>query len=122
MRVARSWGVRLALALFVAGAVAQCGGKGGGTVSSDGSVSTRVAAARRALCHDLIQFGGGAFRVPNLQRVLPKLKTDETLLVRAGDKSSAQAVRRLAGATRKLIAALQRRGCLRAANQARVPG
>jgi hypothetical protein len=95
-----------------------CGGNGSSSTSSTKtSSSAQVAAARRELCHDLLQFGGGVFRVPNLQRVLPKLKADAQKLKQAGDTRGAAAVRNLESATRKLIAALKGQGDVSAANQ-----
>ena len=109
---------RAAVALLAAAVLVACGGKGPSpTSSSTGSVSAQAAAARRALCHDLLQFGGGVFRVPNLQRVLPKLKADAKQLDRAGDTQTAAAVRMLEAATNKLIAALKGQGDVSAANQ-----
>jgi hypothetical protein len=105
------------VALLAAAALAACGGKGSSPTSSASSLSAQAAAARRALCHDLRQFGGGAFRVPNLERVLPKLKADARQLDRAGDARAAAAVRKLEAATRKLIAALKGQGGVSAANQ-----
>src|SRR5436305_1544281 len=82
-------GPGIAAAMLLTVALVACGGGGGdtatGTPPGGSPTSAQVAVARRALCHDLVQFGGGAFRVPNLQRILPKLKIDAHLLIRAGD-------------------------------------
>jgi hypothetical protein len=106
----------VAVALIVA--MAACGGGGGTTQTRSVAPSpSRVAAARRQLCSDLVQIGGGAFRVPNLQRLLPKLKVDAARLDRAGDDRVAASVRKLEAAVRTLISALQGHGDLDAANQ-----
>jgi len=108
----------MAVALLACVALAACGGKGGSTSPSASSTnSAQVAAARRALCHDLVQIGGGAFRVPNLERLLPKLKADRKQLARAGDEKLAGSVDKLETAVHKLISALQSHGNLNAANE-----
>ena len=111
----RAWSLA---ALVIAFALAACGGGGGSNAASPtGSAgSARVAAARRALCRDLVQIGGGAFRPDNLGRLLPKLKTDLHLLEAAGDRDLATSVRRLEQAIVKLRAALQGHGSLQRAN------
>jgi hypothetical protein len=106
----------VAVALIVA--MASCGGGGGTTQTRSGAhSSSRAAAARRQLCGDLVQIGGGAFRVPNLRRLLPKLKADAAALDRAGDAPLARSARALEAAVRRLISALKGQGDLGAANQ-----
>jgi hypothetical protein len=105
--------VSVALAL----ALVACGGSGGSAPSpSRTSTSGRVAAAKRALCHDLVQIGGGAFRPRNLGRLIPKLNVDRHLLAAAGDTSLAASVHALQLAIVRLRAALQGHGNLGAAN------
>jgi hypothetical protein len=106
-------GTAVALALVLVA----CGGGGATQTRSAAPSSSRAAAARRQLCGDLVQIGGGAFRVPNLERLLPKLKVDAARLDRAGDTGTARSVRALEAAVRRLISALQGHGDIDAANQ-----
>jgi hypothetical protein len=81
------------------------------------AVPARIAAARRALCHDLAEIGGGAFRPGNLARLLPKLDVDRARLERVGDHAMGASVARLERAIRRLRSALLGNGDVGPANR-----
>ncbi|HXJ66413.1 MAG TPA: hypothetical protein VNN79_21850 [Actinomycetota bacterium] len=105
--------------------LAACSGGSGGDQPSDGASSgatsgsgaTGAAAAKRALCNDILLIQSG-FRPDALERFLVRLKADRQAFAAAGDTATAKQVAVVAAATTRLRQALLDQKGVQQASQA----
>ena len=105
MLVAGVTALALSLAACSGGSGDDHPSSGASSGATSGSGATGAAAAKQALCNDILLIQSG-FRPDALQRFLDRLKLDHQAFVAAGDKATAKQVAAVEAATTRLRQAL----------------